>query len=72
MYVDASGEVHFEFWNGVQMDGRTFKSFPLFQLCLEFGTNHVTEACRHLGCFPYTEDLATIKQECVRTESNYV
>ena len=72
MHIDALGEVHFEFWEGIKFAGRTFKSLPLFNLCQEFGTMHVAEACRHLGCMPYAADLAAIKQECQRQEASYV
>lgn len=54
------GETHYEFWEGVRISGRTFATRPLFNLCREYGTAQVQAACIHLGCFPYTEDLAAI------------
>lgn len=72
MFIDAEGEVHFEFWEGIKLDGRVFKSIPLFKVCLEYGDLTVTHACRNLGCLPYAQDLATIKTECKRIENSYV
>ena len=72
MWTDACGETHFDIWNGIQLDGRTFKSVPLYNLCLEFGNAQVRQACIDLGCHPRVEDLATIRQECLRTEHLYV
>ena len=72
MWTDACGETHFEFWNGIKLDGRTFKSVPLFKVCLEFGDAQVKQACIDLGCYPYVEDLTAIRQECLRTEHLYV
>lgn len=72
MWTDANGETHFEFWNGIKLDGRTFKSVPLYNVCLEFGDAQVRQACIDLGCYPYTADLAAIREECIRTENLYV
>ena len=72
MWIDDNGDVHFDIWNGVQLDGRTIKSLPLYNLCLEFGNAQVRQACIDLGCFPYVEDLTAIRQECLRTEHLYV
>lgn len=72
MWTDACGETRYEFWEGIKLSGRTFTSRPLFNLCLEYGDAQVREACLHLGCFPYAEDLASIKQECQRQEDSYV
>ena len=72
MWTDACGETHFEFWNGIQLDGRTFKSVPLYNLCLEFGNAQVRQACIDLGCRPHIQDLQSIREECIRTENLYV
>jgi hypothetical protein len=72
MWTDACGEVHFEFWDGFRLNGRVFKSLPLYNLCMEFGTAQVTDACAHLGYYPYAEDLKAIKSECQRQEDSYV
>lgn len=72
MWTDALGETHFEFWNGIKLDGRTFKSVPLFNVCSEFGDAQVKQACIDLGCLPYVQDLAAIREECQRQEASYV
>ena len=72
MWVDACGETHFEFWDGVRLNGRTFKSIPLYSLCQEFGTAQVKDACAHLGCYPYAADLSAVRKECQRQEDSYV
>lgn len=72
MWIDATGEIHFDFWEGIRLNGKTFKSVPLYALCQEFGSAQVIDACHHLGCYPYTNDLATIRQECKRQEESYV
>ena len=72
MWTDTCGDTHFEFWDGIKMNGRTFVSRPLFALCQEFGTAQVQDACMHLGCFPYAQDLSTIRKECERQEASYV
>lgn len=72
MWTDACGEIHFEFWEGIKMNGRTFRSEPLYHLCQEFGDGQVLGACLHLGCFPYVADLSAIKAECKRQEDSYV
>ena len=72
MWTDACGETHFEFWEGIKFAGRTFQSVPLFNLCQEYGTAQVKDACIHLGVMPYAADLAAIKEECERQENSYV
>lgn len=72
MFIDSHGEVQFEFWEGIKLDGRTFKSLPLWQVCREYGDLTTVDACRNLGCFPYAQDLASIKTECERIENSYV
>jgi len=72
MYTDALGNTHFEFWEGIKLNGRTFQSLPLFKLCQEFGDAQVTDACHHLGCFPHVADLSAIREECERREAMYV
>lgn len=72
MFIDATGSVHFEFWEGIKLNGKRFQSVPLFEMCRTYGDLTVTEACRNLGCYPYAADLATIKEECERIESNYI
>jgi hypothetical protein len=72
MFTDATGEVHFEIWEGIRLDGRTFQSLPLFELCREYGELTVSHACRNLGCFPHAQDLSAIKTECRRIEESYV
>ena len=72
MWTDACGETHYEFWEGIKLAGRTFNSRPLFNLCQDYGTAQVLGACMYLGCFPYIEDLAAIKEECERQEASYV
>lgn len=72
MWTDATGEIHFEFWEGIKLNGKTYQSRPLFNLCNEFGDAQVLDACIHLGCLPYVEDLAAIREECQRQEDSYV
>jgi len=72
MWTDACGNTHYEFWEGIKLGGKTFTSLPLFNLCQEYGDAQVRDACIHLGCRPYAEDLAAIKEECERQESLYV
>jgi hypothetical protein len=72
MWTDATGEVHFEFWDGIKLNGKTFQSLPLFNLCREFGNAQVLKACTDLGCYPYAADLKAIKDECQRQENSYV
>lgn len=72
MHTDALGNTHFEFWQGIKLNGRNFQSVPLFKLCEEFGTAQVTDACHHLGCFPCIADLAAIRKECERREAMFV
>ena len=72
MWTDALGETHFEFWNGITLEGRTFKSVPLYNVCAEFGDAQVKQACIDLGCRPYVQDLQTIREECLKTEHRYV
>lgn len=72
MYEDALGNIHFEFWEGIKLAGRTFQSRPLYNLCMEFGDAEVKDACIHLGCLPFVEDLQAIKEECERIEKRFV
>lgn len=72
MYTDALGNIHFEFWEGIKLEGRTFQSVPLYLLCQEFGDEVVKGACIHLGCRPYIQDLASIREECERIEARMV
>ena len=71
MYTDALGNLHFEFWEGIKFNGRTFQSRPLYEVCQEFGDANVLEACHTLGCFPHVQDLSAIREECMRTEPKY-
>ena len=72
MWTDALGRDHWEFWEGIKLNGKTYQSRPLFNLCNEFGDAQVLDACIHLGCSPYVEDLAAIREECQRQEDSYV
>ena len=72
MYTDALDTTHFEFWQGIKLNGRNFQSVPLFKLCEEFGDAQIIDACHHLGCFPHVADLAAIRKECERVEAGYV
>lgn len=72
MWTDACGETHYEFWEGIKMDGKIFSSRPLYEVCQEYGDGQVRGACLHLGCYPYAADLAAIKAECQRQEEAYV
>jgi len=72
MYKDALGNTHFEIWQGIKLAGRTFQTEKLYELCKEFGDAEVREACIHLGCLPYKEDLEAIKEECERVEKRFV
>jgi len=72
MWTDALVETHFEFWNGITLEGRNFKSVPLYNVCSEFGDAQVKQACIDLGCRPYVQDLQTIREECLKTEHRYV
>ena len=72
MWTDACGNDHWEFWEGIKLNGKTYQSRPLFNLCNEFGDAQVLDACIHLGCRPCIEDLATVRAECQRQEDSYV
>jgi hypothetical protein len=72
MFKDALGNIQFELWQGIKINGRTFQSLPLFNLCREFGDAQVLDACTHLGCFPCIADLSSIRHECERVEARYV
>ncbi len=72
MYKDALGNTRYEFWQGIKLGGRTFQSEDLYDLCREFGDAQVKDACIHLGCFPYRDDLQAIREECERIEAMYV
>ena len=72
MWTDALGNNHWEFWEGIKRNGKTYQSRPLFNLCNEFGDAQVLDACIHLGCRPCVEDLATVRAECQRQEDSYV
>lgn len=72
MFKDAFGETRYEFWEGIRMDGKIFKSEPLYHVCMDYGNAMVEAACRHLGCYPYVADLSAIKDECKRQEGSYV
>lgn len=72
MWTDACGETHFEFWEGIKMNGKTHKSVALYNVCREYGDAQVLDACLHLGCLPYAQDLKAIKDECERQENSYV
>ena len=72
MWTDACGNDHYEFWEGIKINGKTYQSRPLYALCAEFGDAQVLDACMHLGCLPYVEDLSAIRAECQRQENSYV
>lgn len=72
MWDDTRGKSHFEFWEGLAFSGKRFSSLALFELCREFGEAQVKDACNHLGCLPYIDDLKAIKNECQRQEDSYV
>jgi hypothetical protein len=72
MLTDACGNDHYEFWTGITINGKTYQSRPLHALCQEFGDAQVLDACMHLGCLPYVEDLSAIRAECQRQEDSYV
>jgi len=72
MWTDACGNDHYEFWEGIRINGRTFQSRPLYSLCQEFGNARVLDACMHLGCMPHAQDLSVIRAECQRQEDSYV
>ena len=72
MYNEQLDTTHFDMWQGIKFNGRTFQSPSLFNLCREFGDAQVIDACTHLGCFPYIADLSSIRKECERVEAGYV
>jgi hypothetical protein len=72
MFKDALGNIHYDFWQGIKINGKTFDSLPLFNLCQEFGDAQVVEACMNIGCLPYVPDMQAIKEECKRIENLYV
>lgn len=72
MWTNSTGEIHFEFWDGIKLNGKTFQSLPLFNLCREFGDAQVLQACIDLGCYPHAADLRAIQDECKRQEASYV
>jgi hypothetical protein len=72
MFTDACGNDHYEFWTGITLNGKNYQSGPLYALCQEFGDAQVLDACMKLGCPPYVQDLAAIRQECKRQEDSYV
>jgi hypothetical protein len=72
MWTDATGKVHFEFWEGIRLSGKTFYSVLLYNLCLEYGDAQVRDVCIHLELLPYAEHLSVIRAECKRVEESYV
>jgi len=72
MFKDALGNTHFEFWQGIKINGRTFQSEDLYKLSKEFGDAEILDACMRLGCLPYAADLQAITEECERIENSYV
>jgi len=71
MFTDALGNLHFEIWEGIKFNGRTFQSYPLYKLCQKFGDANVLEACHTLGCLPHVQDLSAIQEECERMEPKH-
>jgi hypothetical protein len=72
MFKDALGNTHFEVWQGIKLNGRTFQSEALYELSQRFGDAEILDACVRLGCFPYAADLKTIEEECERIERMFV
>jgi hypothetical protein len=72
MWTDACGNDHYEFWEGIKVNGKTYQSRPLYALCAEFGDAQVKDVCAHLGLMPYVQDLSAIRTECQRQENSYV
>jgi hypothetical protein len=71
MYTDALGNLHFEIWEGIKFNGRTFQSYPLYKLSQKFPEANIVEACHHLGCLPHVQDLSAIQEECERMEPKH-
>jgi hypothetical protein len=72
MFKDALGNTHWEIWQGIKLNGRTFQSEPLYELSRRFGDAEILDACMRLGCLPYAADLQTIAEECERIENSFV
>jgi len=72
MWTDACGNDHYEFWNGITLNGKTYQSRLLYEVCNEFGDAFVADACNVLDLNPNDEHLATIRKECKRVEESYV
>lgn len=71
MYTDALGNLHFEIWEGIKFNGRTFQSYPLYKLSQKFNEANIVEACHTLGCLPHVQDLSAIQEECERMEPKH-
>ena len=72
MYKDALGNTHFEIWQGIKLNGRTFQSEALYELSKKYNDAEILDACIRLGCLPYGADLQTIEEECERIENSFV
>jgi hypothetical protein len=71
MWIDAVGEVHFEFWNGLKMHGKTYKSLQLFNLCLEYGDAEVMEVCHIQDIRPEEYNLSEIQNHLKQNQFDY-
>jgi hypothetical protein len=60
MWIDACGEIHFEFWQGLKLNGKTYKSLPLYNLCFEYGDSEVLEVCQAQNINPEEYNLSEI------------
>lgn len=72
MFTDSLGNVHWEFWEGIALNGRHFESVALFEVCRKHGTWHVKSACIATDKLPYDNDLSEIEKYIERSENALV
>ncbi len=51
-------------WEGFKINGRTFRSVEVANLCRDFGCAQVWDACMELNLIPTTENIKEISNKC--------
>lgn len=72
MFTDALGNVHWEFWGGIRLNGRHYQSVALFALCRELGTHLVQQTCVELDTTPNDDNLEILRKEIEQNEKSLV
>lgn len=71
MWIDAIGDVHFEFWEGIKLNGKTYQSIPLYNLCVEYGEIEVIAAIKDIDLTPEEYNLTKIHNHLKTSTFNY-